>query len=197
MLKKHLTRDFMAQIIIEFGPILVFLIEFERRGFIKATKFLIAATILSAIFSYFRHSRLAPFPVFVLLLTLFFGTSAVILENPRILILRDSFYDITFAVAIVVGLLNKKLLLKYLFSSIITLSDRGWRTVSVQWTAFFFFAGTINEIIRRFGTEASWVYFKVFIAVLTPLFILFQFFYIKDEHLPHNPHTHKKLTDVN
>jgi intracellular septation protein len=184
--KKTFTKNFAIQTVIDFGPIVVFLIGFAYANFIEATKLLLIATVLACVWSFIREKRLALFPLFVSALTLLFGGATIAFRNPRILILRDTVYDFIFAFAILIGLNDDWFLLKFLFPSFMKLHKEGWRLLSYYWVAFFIFAGTANEVLRRIATEEMWVWFKVFMIIITPLFAIVLYIIISKNHAEEN-----------
>jgi intracellular septation protein len=57
------------------------------------------------------------------------------------------------------------------FDSVFSLTDDGWRKLTLRWCVFFFGMAILNEIVwRNFSTD-TWVSFKLFGAV--PLTFLF------------------------
>jgi intracellular septation protein A len=71
--------------------------------------------------------------------------------------------------------------LKKLFSHVINLTDKGWKTASYVWGVYFLCTGTINEIIRQFGTKRMWVDFKIFVIFITISLALLLSVYLKDQ----------------
>ena len=80
-----------------------------------------------------------------------------------------------FAVLLLAGLLFRKPVLELLFGPVFTLTEEGWRKLTLRWTAFFFAMAVVNELVwRNFSTDA-WVSFKAFgFLPLTFLFALAQ-----------------------
>jgi len=59
--------------------------------------------------------------------------------------------------------------------SVLQLSDKGWRVLTLRWGLFFFFLALVNEIVWRTQTTDFWVTFKVFgVMPLTLVFALAQ-----------------------
>ena len=165
MPKFNLSHLYKA--LIEFGPILVFIVLFEARDFYTATYGMIMVTILFLLVSFLKDRHIPVFPILVSLFTLFFGFLTIFFKNPKILILRDTLYDLFFAVSIFGGLFFNKLILKSLFDYVYQLPDDKWKTLSYIWGIYFLMGGMFNEFIRNFGNEKMWITFKVTYIFIT------------------------------
>ena len=61
----------------------------------------------------------------------------------------------------------------------ISLSDEGWKELTIRWIFFFFALALLNEYVWRTQTEEFWVNFKVWgILPITFIFTGFQIFLI-------------------
>ena len=56
----------------------------------------------------------------------------------------------------------KRQLLKLLMSSVLQLTDEGWRLLTWRWALFFVALAVLNEIVWRNVSTDAWVNFKVF-----------------------------------
>jgi intracellular septation protein len=162
-----INKSFFSKVIAEFGPIAIFVALFEYSDFFTATKGMLIATCLSLVYSYYKQKRIPLFPVLVTVFTLFFGIITIAFHNPKILMLRDSVYDLSFACAIFIGLFRKKNVLKFLFSDLYEMSDEKWKVLSYMWGMYFCMGGIFNEIIRHNGTVDFWVTYKIFMVFIT------------------------------
>lgn len=169
--------------LIEFGPILVFVVLFEIHGFLLATFGMVIAVLISILYLYITQKALPLFTVLVSLITLMFAVTSILFHNPKILIFRDTFYDYFFAAAIFFGLYRRQFFLKRLFSHAIKLTDRGWRVASYSWGGYFLVTGTMNEIIRETGTQRMWIDFKVIVIITTIILGGLLALYLRDERV--------------
>ncbi len=80
-----------------------------------------------------------------------------------------------FAALLAAGLLLRKPLLELLLGPVFSLTEEGWRKLTLRWTVFFIAMAIFNEIVwRNFSTDA-WVSFKAFgFLPLTFLFAIAQ-----------------------
>lgn len=183
-MKHFLTyKHVFVQAVIEFGPILMFVALFEVSNFFVATVGMIVATILLTAVSIIREKHIPLFPLTVTLFTLVFGFLTIVLHDERILMLRDTLYDLFFALLIFGGLLRGKLVLKTFFHKLYPLTEYGYKYSSYVWGGYFLTTATINELIRHLGTEAQWVHFKSINILLTILVALFLMSKLKTETL--------------
>ena len=55
----------------------------------------------------------------------------------------------------------KEHILKKMLGKSISLTDTGWKTLTIRWVFFFFTLALLNEYVWRTQTEEFWVNFKV------------------------------------
>lgn len=179
---KKVFPEYVYKGILEFAPILIFIGVFEfyslfglteQKGFLLATQCMIISTLLVLILTYVQDRYIPLFPVVVSAFTTLFGIISLLTHNTRILILRDTLYDLFFAVLILGGLCLKRLVLKKFFNSLYPTTDSAWKTLSYLWGGYFMVAAISNELLRRFGDEKEWVHFKIFGIVVTILLMFF------------------------
>ena len=174
----------IANSVAEFLPILTFLILSETKGFMFGIKGLIIVAVICILFSWFVEKRLPKFGLFASGTIVFFGSLSLIFDSPFFIIIKDTLYNLFFAMILLVGLFNKKSLLKTFFKDFFLMTDKGWNILSRRWMIFFFALAIGNEIARRLLTPEIWVVYK-FIAVLaTWIFGFYQFTLAKRERLP-------------
>ena len=70
-------------------------------------------------------------------------------------------------------------ILKKMLGKSISLTNEGWKILTVRWMFFFFSLALLNEYVWRTQTEEFWVNFKVWgILPITFVFTAFQLFLI-------------------
>ena len=80
---------------------------------------------------------------------------------------------------IIAVLITKEPVLKKMLGKSISLTDEGWKALTIRWTLFFFALALLNEYVWRTQTEEFWVNFKVWgILPITFIFTAFQMFLI-------------------
>lgn len=163
-------QHLFLSVFLEFGPVIFFLISFEFFHVYKATLILIIATILSTFFTYKVQKRLPYLALYVALLTSIFGYITLTLHEPKFIQIRDTLYDATFAVTLIVGVVVNKLFLKIAFNKVIPMTDKAWKHISYSWIIFFITLSSLNEYVRRTMSLSTWFDFKSLSVILTLLF---------------------------
>lgn len=187
MFKKLFTREVLSKIFLglflDFGPVLIFLVTANYFSFYKATFVLMIATLLSTLITFWKHKRIPFFAVYITLLTLVFGFVTVSMQNPHFIQMRDTIYDLTLALTLVIGLLFNKILLKVALGAFIKIHDRTWFKLTYAWIAFFIVNSMANEYVRRSFDKDVWVDFKIDMMLITIVFAIATFlFFYEHEH---------------
>ena len=135
-----------------------------------ATRILMFTTVLSTIVIYRLEKRIPYITLYVVLLTILFGYITLHKHNVNFLQIRDSVYDFTLALTLLVGLFFDSLLLKIALSSYVRLTDQAWRFFSYLWISFFFLNGLINEFVRDNYSVMHWLNYKISMIFITIIF---------------------------
>lgn len=187
MFKKLFTYSVLSKIfmglLLDFGPVLVFLFTANHFSFYKATFILMTATLISTLFTFVKHKRIPFFAVYITLLTLVFGFVTISHHDPHFIQMRDTIYDLTLAFTLIVGLVFRKLLLKVALGSFIKAHDITWLRITYAWIGFFILNSVANEYVRRVFSKEVWVHFKIDMLPVTIIFaiVTFVFFYEIEE----------------
>lgn len=176
------SRRLFVGLLLEFGPILIFLASYEYFHVFKATTILMIATIISTIVTYRLQKRIPYVALYVALLTIAFGYLTLTHKEPKFIQMRDTLYDITCALTLLLGLVAKVPVLKIAFHDIIPMSRRAWCRLTYAWIGYFFTVASLNEYVRRTLTLDDWFFFKSLVVVATVAFGIstLYFFYEKD-----------------
>ena len=156
--------------LLEFGPILIFLASFQYFHIYKATMLLMVTTIVTTIVTYRTQKRLPYLALYVALLTIGFGYLTLIHHQPKFIQMRDSLYDLTCAITLLIGLMINVPFLKIAFNEVISMTSRAWHKLTYLWIAFFMAAAALNEYVRRTYSLHDWFDFKSYIVIATVIF---------------------------
>lgn len=178
----------MLKLILEFGPIVVFLLTYKYSNIMLATAIMVATTTLCLGLSYLIDKRLSVplmlsggILILMGLMTLLKGDSAYIKMKPTIV------YTI-FAFTLYIGAIYDKPFVKSVFGTVVEMDNDKWLILSKRFGLYFVVMAIVNEYVWRQYSENFWVNFKVFGALpLSGLFIATQFPFI-------NKHNKKDLT---
>ena len=169
------TQHPALRLVVELGPLLVFFFANARWGIFAGTAVFMAAIAVSFGVSFWMERRIPVMPLVTAVVVLVFGTLTLVLHDDLFIKLKPTIVNSLFAAILAFGLLTKRNFLQIVLGTVLSLDDRGWRTLTIRWAAFFVVLAILNEIVwRNFSTDA-WVSFKVFgIMPLTLVFSLAQ-----------------------
>ena len=165
----------LPKLAIELGPLLVFFAGNAIAGIYAGTAAFMVATVISLAVARLRYHKVPVMPLVSGVIVLLFGGLTLYLQDETFIKLKPTIVYTMFAVLLLAGLLFRKPVLELLFGPVFTLTEEGWRKLTLRWTAFFFAMAVVNELVwRNFSTDA-WVSFKAFgFLPLTFLFALAQ-----------------------
>jgi intracellular septation protein len=169
-----------AKLLIDLGPLLVFfVVNFFAPvpGALKifvATGAFMVAMMAAMLISQLKYRHISPLLWFSGLMVVVLGGLTIWLHDDTFIKLKLTVVNALFGLILLVGLLLKKPLVKYLLGEALRLTDEGWRVLTRWWIAYFFFLAALNEAVWRNTTTDTWVSFKnIALPVLTLLFFFF------------------------
>jgi intracellular septation protein len=114
-------------------------------------------------------------PFVTAIVVVVFGGMTLWLQDETFIKLKPTIIYVLFGVILLGGLAFGKALLGYVFDSVFSLTDEGWRKLTLRWGLFFFALAVLNEVVWRSVSTDTWVNFKVFaILPITFAFALLQ-----------------------
>ncbi len=159
----------------EIGPLVVFFIANGRWGIMPATAAFMVATAIAVPAAWFLQRRVPVMPLVSGVFVLGFGGLTLALDDETFIKLKPTIVNLLFAAILAGGLIFRLGLLKKLFDSVLHLTERGWRLLTIRWMSFFVVLAMLNEIVWRTQTTEFWIQFKLFgIMPLTVVFSLAQ-----------------------
>jgi intracellular septation protein len=165
----------LPKLAIELGPLLVFFTGNALGGIYAGTAAFMVVTVISLAVARFRYHKIPIMPLVSGVIVLVFGSLTLYLRDDTFIKLKPTIVYSMFAILLLAGFLWRKPVLELLFGPVFTLTEAGWRKLTLRWTAFFIAMAIVNEVVwRNFSTDA-WVSFKAFgFLPLTLLFALAQ-----------------------
>jgi intracellular septation protein len=164
-----------AKLAIELGPLLIFFGANATAGIYVATATFMVATLIALVVARWRYHK---FPVMLLVsgtVVLVFGGLTLYLRDETFIKLKPTIVYLIFAALLGAGLLLRKPVLELLLGPVFSLTEQGWRKLTLRWAAFFIVMAAVNEIVWRNLSTDMWVSFKAFgFLPLTFLFALAQ-----------------------
>jgi intracellular septation protein len=127
----------------------------ENAGLFTATAVLMPAVIAALIVSCVTTKRLPVMPLVTTILVIIFGALTLYFQDPTFIKMKPTILYIAFGSALFGGLIFNKPLMPILFDNALSLSERGWRILTIRWGTFFFALALLNEIVWR-TNQAIW-----------------------------------------
>lgn len=147
---------------LELGPLVLFFAANGYGGIYVATGVFMVATFAALALMWVLARRIAVMPLVSAAVVLVFGTLTLWLQDDHFIKLKPTFVNAAFGVALLGGMALKKPLLPYVFDGMVTLTDEGWRVLTIRWGVFFLVMAVANEVVWRMFSTDTWVAFKTF-----------------------------------
>lgn len=154
------------QLLIDLGPIAVFMIAFnvlERFPALKenavyyATGIFIAATLAAVAYCHFVRGKIPPVLIVTAVIVLLFGGLTIILHSETFIKLKPTVLWGFYGAAILGSLAIKQNIWRLLMQHALTLPDAVWNTLALRWGLFFIAMAAMNEFLRLTQTTETWV----------------------------------------
>ena len=160
-----------AQLLVDLGPILVFVLSFNILQRMRpddaiywATGLFIIATLMAIAYSWLRTRFVPPVLIVTGVLVTAFGGLTIALHDEEFVKIKPTFVYLFYAAAIFISLLIRQNVWKLLLKHAFTFPDRIWNILAARWGAFFLFMAGVNEAIRLTQTTEFWVNSRLFIV---------------------------------
>ena len=167
--------------LLEFGPIILFLLAYDYFHIYKATLILMIATITVTIVTFRREKRLPYASLYIALLTSIFGYLTLSHRNPEFIQIRDTVYDAVNAIVILTALKFDVILFKIAFDHSIPMTNNAWKRLTYLWAGFFICAALVNEYIRNFEGFHVWIAYKSSMIFISIIFGFSAIFYVYEK----------------
>ena len=162
---------------IDYGPLAVFFAAYVIEGLMAATAALIVATVLVLGLSMGIQRTVPKLPLITAGIVTLFGGLTLALDDPAFIKMKPTIVQAIFAAVLLGGLGFGRALLKPVLGMAMpwTITERGWRQLTLRWGVFFAAMAVLNEVVWRTQSTDFWVSFKVFgLMGLTIAFALTQ-----------------------
>ena len=157
----------------------------SKTKIMAATAVFMPTMAIAVAVSWFVARKVPVMPLFSLVLVLIFGGLTIWLQNETFFKMKPTILNIFFGVALLAGLAMGKMFLKVIFQEGWSITDTGWRILTIRWAIFFFCMAILNEIVWRNFSNDTWVSFKVWGNFpITMVFAIFQMRVVSQHPLP-------------
>ncbi|MGR3780837.1 MAG: septation protein A [Albimonas sp.] len=161
---------------LEFGPLVLFFVVYQRTDIFTATAVFIPTILGSLGVSWWLSRDVPRMAVVTAVVVVVFGGLTLWLKDATFIKMKPTIINTLFAAALGWGLLRGRSYLKDLIGGAMPLTDAGWMILTRRWALFFLFMAALNEVVWRTQTEEFWVTFKTFASpAITFVFIVSQF----------------------
>ena len=167
---KKIFKHVVFSSFLEFGPVIIFLASYKYVSIYESTFLLMVATIISTFVTYYLQKRIPYLALYVAMITILFGYMTIHFKDVRFIQMRDTLYDLTCALTLIVGMVTNIHFLRLAFGNVIPMSDKAWDKLTYLWIGYFLVIATSNELVRRLCTLDTWFFFKECAVVLTCIF---------------------------
>jgi intracellular septation protein len=174
-----------TRLLIEAGPLAVFFVTNSQAGIMAGTGAFMAATGISVLLSWHFERKLPIMPLVGCFFVLLFGGLTLWLEDDLFIKLKPTVVNLLFATVLFTSLALRRNVLKRLLGTVLSLTEAGWRILTLRWACFFVVLAVLNEVVWRTMPTDAWVNFKVFgIMPLTLVFSALQMPVIMKHQIP-------------
>lgn len=165
--------------LIDFFPILLFVVAYKLEGIYTATAVLMAATVLQTGIIYGIDRKLQTLQKVTLVLVLVFGVLTLVLQDERFIKWKPTVLYASMAIVLGAALWGwKKNFLQILLGSQLTLPNDVWGRLTLIWIGYFLFMAGLNAYVAAYYSTEDWVNFKLWGYIFPLLFIVGQGLYI-------------------
>ncbi len=161
--------------LLEFGPVLAFFVAYLRMkgtnytiggsdydGFILVTALFVPLLLLCTAILWKLTGKISPMQIMTAVLVTVFGGLTVWLNDDRFIKMKPTLIYLIFAGLLGFGLLRGQSYLRLVMQDALPMQVEGWMLLTRRFTAMFFGLALLNEVIWRFFSTDTWVYFKTF-----------------------------------
>lgn len=136
------------------------LFEGKDAGLYTATGVLMIAATVALIVSFVMTRRLPLMPLVTALLVLVFGALTFYFHDVRFTKIKPTILYSLFGFALLGGLAFNRPLLPVMLDNAMSLTEKGWRVLTMRWGLFFLALAVVNEFVWRSFSQDTWVLFK-------------------------------------
>ncbi len=168
------------QALIDFLPVVAFVVAYWLTDFQTAIAVIMAAMVLQVAITWLLTGTVSRMTLSSAALVVVLGGVSLLLKNDLVFKWKPTILNWAFA-AVFLGsqFIGERTIVQRLLQSVakeqITLAPRDWRTLNLMWVVFFLVSGAANIIVAYRFPEHVWVNFKLFgLLGLTVVFVLLQ-----------------------
>ena len=170
------THGYM-QALLEFAPLLAFIIAYYAGGLYTATAVLMAAMVALLAVDYLLHRRIPPMHGLSAVLVFLLGAATLLFHDKHFIQIKPTalfwLAGLAFLGSFWIGerTLTERLMTAALQGQVLV-PKSAWRKLNGVWVVFYAMLGGLNLAFAYYASERVWVNFKVFgLTILTLVFV--------------------------
>jgi len=164
------------QLLLDYVPIIVFILAYFYRDIFFATGVLMAVMPIVLFVQWLLTKKLNKIYAASTALVLILGGFTLAFRNPTFLYWKPTVLNWAIAIAFLGSLwICEKTFVQRMFGNVAELAPGQWIRLNQIWVVFFIFVGSINLYVAYNFPEAFWVKFKLFgMLGITLVFVVVQ-----------------------
>jgi len=165
------------QALLEFAPLLAFIITYYLAGLYAATAVLMVAMVILLIVDYILQRRIPPMHALSAALVFVLGAATLLFHDKHFIQFKPTALFWLAGLAFLGSFwIGKRTLTERLLSTAlqdqVNVPEALWRRLNALWVVFYAAIGGLNLLVAYYGSERVWVNFKVFgLTALTLVFV--------------------------
>ena len=172
------------QALLEFAPLLAFIIAYYVGGLYTATAVLMVAMLVLLAVDYLLQRRIPPMHALSAVLVFVLGAATLLFHDKHFIQVKPTalfwLAGVAFLASYWIGerTLTERLLTAALQDQV-HVPQSVWRRLNALWVVFYALLGGLNLVLAYYASEKVWVNFKVFgLTILTLVFVGGQVVYL-------------------
>jgi intracellular septation protein len=172
------------QALLEFAPLLAFIIAYYVGGLYTATAVLMVAMVVLLAVDYFLQRRIPPMHALSAVLVFVLGAATLFFHDKHFIQVKPTALFWLAAVAFLGSFwIGKRTLTERLLTAALQdqvhVPQSVWRRLNAVWVVFYVLLGGLNLVLAYYASEKVWVNFKVFgLTIITLVFVGAQVVYL-------------------
>lgn len=180
------------QALLEFAPLVAFLVAYKMGGIYAATAVLMGAMCLLVLVTWLRTRAVGSLMAISTVLVVVFGGITLWLRDERFIQWKPTVFFWALGIAFLVSQwVGAKPLVQRLMESALAelvVPRSAWLRLNVAWVVFYLVLGAANLVVVRTADEATWVNFKVYgLTAATLVFVIAQALWLQRKGVPTEP----------
>jgi intracellular septation protein len=155
-----------TKLLIDLGPLILFLLSYWLGGIFVATTIFMIATAAALIVSKIKFGAISPMLLFSGVMVLFFGGMTIYLHDESFIKMKPTIYYVMVASILFFGVITKRPTLKAVMGTAYPmLRDNGWHLLTRNFAWFFVGMAIMNELVWRNSSTSFWLGYKIWGAL--------------------------------